>query len=164
MKIKTCIGIVLTLALMLLSASCSTTSKLKEGEVLYTGVKHLKYHEDKVKLDEGVKADIFTAINVKPNNPLYSPYYRTPFPIGLMIYNNIDEDATGFKGWLYKHFAAKPVLIKRVNPKARVDMINTILHNNGYFTSSASYDILPSDNPKKAKISYDVNVNPPYTI
>ena len=98
MKIKTCIGIVLTLAVMLLSASCSTTSKLKEGEVLYTGVKHLKYHEDKVKLDEGVKADIFTAINVKPNNPLYSPYYRTPFPIGLMIYNNIDEDATGFKG------------------------------------------------------------------
>ena len=38
MKIKTCIGIVLTLAVMLLSASCSTTSKLKEGEVLYTGV------------------------------------------------------------------------------------------------------------------------------
>ena len=164
MKIKTCIGIVLTLAVMLLSASCSTTSKLKEGEVLYTGVKHLKYHEDKVKLDEGVKADIFTAINVKPNNPLYSPYYRTPFPIGLMIYNNIDEDATGFKGWLYKHFAARPVLINRVNPKARVDMINTILHNNGYFTSSANYEVLPSDNPKKAKISYDVTVNPPYTI
>lgn len=152
-------GIVLALA-----TSCSTTKKLGENDVLYTGVKHLKYHEEDTKLDAGVKDDIFTAINVRPNNPLYSPYYRTPFPIGLMIYNNIDEDATGFKGWLYKHFAAKPVLMKRVNPQARVDMINTILRNNGYFTSSAEYTLHPSSNPKKAKVSYDVTVNPPYTI
>lgn len=156
--------IVLTAVIALLAASCSTTSKLGEKDVLYTGVKHLKYHEDSVKADEGVKTDIFTAINVRPNNPLYSPYYRTPFPIGLMIYNNIDEDATGFKGWLYRHFAAKPVLIRRVNPQTRVDMINTILRNNGYFTSSASYKIHPSKNPKKAKISYDIDINPPYTI
>ena len=158
------IGLLAALAVALLATSCSTTKKLGPSDVLYTGVKHLKYHEDSAKLDAGVKDDIFTAINVRPNNPLYSPYYRTPFPIGLMIYNNIDENATGFKGWLYKHFAATPVLIKRVNPKARVDMINTILRNNGYFTSSASYAIVQSDNPKKAKVSYDINVNPPYTI
>jgi outer membrane protein assembly factor BamA len=154
----------LTALAVLMLASCSTTSKLGENDILYTGVKRLKYHEDSVKVDEGVKTDIFSAINVRPNNPLYSPYYRTPFPIGLMIYNNIDEDATGFKGWIYKHFAAKPVLMKRVNPKARVEMINTILRNNGYFTSSASYTLNPSKNPKKAKVSYDVDINPPYTI
>lgn len=152
------------MVITLLAASCSTTKKLGENDVLYTGVKSLKYHEQGTKVDEGVKTDIFTAINVRPNNPLYSPYYRSPFPIGLMIYNNIDEDATGFKGWLYKHFAAKPVLIRRVNPKARVDMINTILRNNGYFTSSATYQLHPAKNPKKAKISYDVNINAPYTI
>lgn len=163
MKIRH-IHILLAAVLVLMTASCSTTKKLGENDVLYTGVKHLKYHEQDTKLDPGVKDDIFTAINVRPNNPLYSPYYRTPFPIGLMIYNNIDEDAKGFKGWLYKHFAAKPVLIKRVNPQTRVDMINTILRNNGYFTSSASYAIHPQNNPKKAKISYDINVNPPYTI
>lgn len=154
----------LVAVIMLLASSCSTTKKLGKNDTLYTGVKHLKYHEDSVKVDDGVKADIFTAINVRPNNPLYSPYYRTPFPFGLMIYNNIDEDAKGFKGWIYKHFAAKPVLISRVNPKARVDMINTILRNNGYFTSSASYTLNPGKNPKKAKISYDITVNPPYTI
>ena len=156
--------VALVCLILLMAASCSTTKKLGEKDVLYTGVKYLKYHEHDTKLEASVKDDIFTAINVRPNNPLYSPYYRTPFPIGLMIYNNIDEDATGFKGWLYKHFAAKPVLIKRVNPQARVDMINTILRNNGYFTSSASYTIHPKKNPKKAKISYDINVNPPYTI
>ena len=157
--------IVLMAVLALLACSCSTTRKLGENDVLYTGVKYLKYHEeDGAKADAGMKDDIFTAINVRPNNPLYSPYYRTPFPFGLMIYNNIDEDATGFKGWLYKHFAAKPVLIRRVNPQARVDMINTILRNNGYFTSSANYTLHPAKNPKKAKISYDINIEPPYTI
>ncbi len=156
--------LVLCVLMALLASSCSTTKKLGENDVLYTGVKRLKYHEDSVKVDEGVKTDIFTAINVKPNNPLYSPYYRTPFPFGLLLYNYIDEDAKGFKGWLYKHFASKPVLIRRVNPQARVDMINTILRNNGYFTSSASYQLHPSKNPKKAKISYDVNIKPPYTI
>ena len=83
-------SLVLAAVFALLATSCSTTKKLGEGDVLYTGVKRLKYHEDSVKLDEGVKDDIFTAINVRPNNPLYSPYYRTPFPFGLMIYNNID--------------------------------------------------------------------------
>lgn len=163
-NLNTYCGLLATVIFAMLLVSCSTTSKLGENDVLYTGVKHLKYHEDSVKVDEGVKKDIFTAINVRPNNPFYSPYYRTPFPIGLMIYNNIDENATGFKGWLYKHFAAKPVLMRRVNPQSRVDMINTILHNNGYFTSSASYQLHPRKNPKKAKVSYDVTIHPPYTI
>ena len=164
MNPKTYSRLLLALLMLMLATACSTTSKLGKNDILYTGVKHLKYHENNVKVNQGVKDDIFTSINVRPNNPLYSPYYRTPFPFGLMIYNHIDEDATGFKGWLYKHFAAKPVLISRVNPKARVDMINTILRNNGYFTSSANYTINPSKNPKKAKISYDITVNPPYTI
>ena len=62
--------LVLCVLMALLASSCSTTKKLGENDVLYTGVKRLKYHEDSVKVDAGVKADIFTAINVKPNNPL----------------------------------------------------------------------------------------------
>ena len=92
--------LVIASVLLMLATACSTTKKLGENDILYTGVKSLKYHEENVKIDEGVKTDIFTTINVRPNNPLYSPYYRTPFPFGLMLYNNIDEDATGFKGWL----------------------------------------------------------------
>ena len=78
---KICVRLVLAAVVTLMAASCSTTKKLGENDVLYTGVKRLKYHEDSVKVDEGVKTDIFTAINVRPNNPLYSPYLRTPFPI-----------------------------------------------------------------------------------
>ena len=148
----------------LLATSCSTTCRLAEGEILYTGVKKLAYHQDSVKLDPAVKDQIFSAINVKPNNPLYSPYLRTPFPIGLWVYNHMDPDAKGFKGWFYKHFVARPVTISRVKPDTRTDMIKTLLRNNGYFTSDATYTLVQGENPKKAKITYDVYVAEPYKI
>ena len=122
--------------------SCSTTSRLAEGEVLYTGVKKVQYNNlDSAKIDSDVKDKIFSVINIKPNNPLYSPYYRTPFPIGLWVYNHWDENATGLKGWLYKKLVAKPVLISRVRPQTRVNMINELLHDNGYFNSQSSYTL-----------------------
>lgn len=148
----------------LLVSSCSTTCRLAEVEILYTGVKKLAYHQDSVKLEPDVKDQIFSAINVKPNNPLYSPYLRTPFPIGLWVYNHMDPDSKGFKGWFYKHMVARPVTISRVNPDTRTDMIKTLLRNNGYFTSDATYTLNQGKNPKKASITYDVYVEEPYKI
>lgn len=153
------------LAALLSVSSCSTTSRLAQDEVLYTGVKKVKYHEEAAKIDDDVQAQIFEVINVKPNNPLYSPYYRTPFPIGLWVYNHWNPDAKGLKGWLYKILVAKPVLIGRVRPATRVDMINTLLHNNGYFSSYSSYGLNYSGaDKKKASVSYDIHVNEPYTL
>ncbi len=158
--------IIALVALGLAAVSCSTTSKLGKNDVLYTGVKKVNYHQpDSVKLDDDVKDQIFEAINVKPNNPLYSPYYRTPFPLGLWVYNHWDANSKGFKGWLYKLLVSRPVLISRVRPQARADMINTLLHNNGYFTSNAYYKLNYSkSNPQKASVTYEVNVAKPYTI
>ena len=133
---------VLAAAAALGTASCSTTSRLEAGDVLYTGVKKVDYRQaDSVKIDADVQDQIFEAINVKPNNPLYSPYYRTPLPIGLWVYNHWNPKSKGLKGWLYRKLAAQPVLISRVRPEARVKMINTLLSNNGYFSSSAAYTL-----------------------
>ncbi len=154
------------LALLAIFAACSTTSRLKDGEVLYTGVKTIQYNQlDSVNIDPNVKDLIFSAVNVKPNNPLYSPYIRSPFPIGLWVYNHWDENSRGLKGWLYKKLAAKPVLISRVRPETRVNMINELLKDNGYFGSQSSYTLNYSDkNQKKAKITYEVDVKAPYTL
>lgn len=162
-----CTAKILTfLAFMAIFAACSTTSRLAEGEVLYTGVKKIQYNQlDSVNIDPDVKDLIFSAVNVKPNNPLYSPYIRSPFPIGLWVYNHWDENSKGLKGWLYKKLVAKPVLISRVRPQTRVNMINELLRNNGYFDSQSSYTLNYSDkNQKKAKITYEVDVKAPYTL
>lgn len=164
--IKTILKISLTIAVMTLLAACSTTSRLADGEVLYTGVKKMQYNElDSVKIVSDVKDQIFSVINVKPNNPLYSPYYRTPFPIGLWVYNHWDENSKGIKGWLYKKLVSKPVLISRVRPQTRVKMIDQLLHDNGYFDSKADYTLnYDKKNKKKAKITYNVDVRKPYTL
>ena len=164
--IKTLTKILLITALILTAAACSTTSRLADGEVLYTGVKKVQYNElDSVKIESSVKDQIFSSINVKPNNPLYSPYYRSPFPIGLWVYNHWDEKSTGIKGWLYKKLVARPVLISRVRPATRVNMIDQLLHDNGYFDSKSSYSLdYSKHNPKKAKIIYEVDVKSPYTL
>ena len=60
-------------------AACSTTKKLKEGEILYTGVKKMKIETPKkLKLEGPEKSALTTPLSYPPNNPLFSPYVRSP--------------------------------------------------------------------------------------
>ncbi|MBD5371006.1 MAG: BamA/TamA family outer membrane protein [Bacteroides sp.] len=154
--------------LLQLLGACSTTSRLAEGEVLYTGVKKLQVNPtDGEQLPSGMIADLKEAINVAPNNPMpfLSPYYRTPFPIGLWVYNHMNDSAKGLKGWLYRKLVSYPVLVNDVRPDLRIHLLKEVLDNNGYFGSTASYDLVYSkSNPKKAQILYTVDVSRPYLI
>ena len=77
----------------------------------------------KVKLNGTQKSGVTGPLSVKPNNPLYSPYVRTPFPIGLWVYNWNIKKEKGFKWWLYRKLAKKPVLISDVQPELRLKMV-----------------------------------------
>lgn len=152
----------------LLLTSCSMTKRLTEGETLYRGVKKFEIiPTDNEKLPDEMVADMKAAINVAPNGPMpfMSPYVTQPFPIGLWIYNEMNDSVKGFKGWIYKKFSRRPVLISDVRPEVRTTLIKDILDNNGYFGSTTSYDIeYNKKNPKKAKIIYKANVSAPYLI
>lgn len=160
------IGCLLAVMFSLLASSCSTTSKLEKGEMLYTGVK--KFEVEPVKGQEvpsDVNTILFDAINIKPNNCIYSPYLRSPIPIGLWVYNHMEPAESGFKHWFYDKFVEQPVLINKVKPKLRVEMLKSILDNNGYFRGNARYELVQK-NPtsKKAKISYFIDLGDPYMI
>ena len=69
-------------------AACSTTRRLGSDEVLYTGVKKIRIEPDSgVVLSAAAESAVKEPLSVAPNNPLYSPYIRTPLPIGLWAYN-----------------------------------------------------------------------------
>lgn len=154
-RIKT---IIFTLLTCVMFCACSTTRRIPDGELLYTGVKKLEYIEPdrSEELPDGIRDDIKKSINVAPNNCLISPSIRYPFPLGLWVYNNWNPDAKGLKGWLYRKLVSEPVLISDVRPEVRVKMIDEILDNNGYFSGSASYKLNIGENPKKASITYEV--------
>lgn len=152
---------------LMLVASCSTTRRLEEGQVLYTGVSKFKVNtpDDSVRLPGDLSGQLSEIINVKPNNPLYSPYVRTPFPIGLWVYNNWNDSASGLKGWLYRKLVSQPVLVSDVRPEVRVKMLEHTLDQNGFFNSSATYELkYDKRNPRKARINYYVNTGEPYPI
>ncbi len=149
---------------LLFFSACSTTKKLAEGEVLYVGVKKMKIETPaKVKLNGTQKSGVTGPLSVKPNNPLYSPYVRTPFPIGLWVYNWNIKKEKGFKWWLYRKLAKKPVLISDVQPELRLKMVETNRKIFGFYGIRSRYEIIPKKrNPRKARISYRVDLPEPF--
>lgn len=155
---------VVALAVLMLAA-CSTTSRLADGEILYTGVKKIDIKTpDSVKMPAGLSSDVKNAVNVKPNNCLYSPYYRYPFPIGLWVWNHWDEPQKGIGKWIYNLLVQQPVLMSDVRPDIRTKIIDQVLQENGFFQGSASYQLVQGKNKKKAKIVYNVQTGAPYMI
>ncbi|MDE5842850.1 MAG: hypothetical protein K2H35_03840, partial [Muribaculaceae bacterium] len=116
----TSVGMLIAGASML--SSCSMTKRLTEGETLYRGVKKFDINPPAgEKLPEEMVADMKAAIDVAPNGPMpfMSPYMTQPFPVGLWIYNAMNDSTKGLKGWIYRHFARTPVLISDVRPELR---------------------------------------------
>ncbi|MDR1756148.1 MAG: BamA/TamA family outer membrane protein [Culturomica sp.] len=148
---------------LFLLTACSTTRKLGEGEVLYTGVKKIRVETpEKFKLEGKQGAALKRSLSVPPNNPLFAPYVRSPFPVGLWVYNWNVPEKKGLKSWLYKKLSKKPVLISTVQPDLRVRMVENTMKDYGFFGTQASYEVIPNKrNPKKAKISYRVVLPPP---
>ena len=143
---------------------CSTTKRLAEGEVLYTGVRKIVINADSSGIiSSTAEDDIKEPLSVQPNNPLFSPYVRTPLPTGLWAYNSLYTEKTkGFKHWLFKTLGKEPVLMSKVQPELRVQLVEAILANHGYFGSTASYEIHPKKKPGKARLSYNVSVAKPW--
>lgn len=160
------LAMLLTTCCMLVAVSCSTTKRLADDEVLYTGVEdvEMKTPQGDDKLPRSVSKQLVAAVNVKPNASLLSPFYRWPIQPGLWVYNNWnDSTKSGFKHWLYELLVSDPVLISDVKPEVRVKMLSTVMDNNGYFGSKTSYEILYSKkDPKQAKILYTVQSLDPY--
>lgn len=146
--------------------ACSTTKRIPEGEILYTGLKGVKINaEAGEKVPESVASELNKAVAVPPNNALFgSPSIRIPFPLGLWVWNNMDNPEKGLKHWIYEKLADEPVLVSDVNPRMRVHNLDQLLDNAGYFRGSADYQLIQGKNPKKAKIQYNIQTGPAYTL
>ena len=98
------------------------------------------------------------ASNCDANDYIIAPFIK--IPLGLWVYNNWNDSAKGIKGAIYNWLVKPNVLISEVRPEMRVKLMEQILDNNGYFGSTATYDIAYSKhNDRKAAIDYTLNVS-----
>lgn len=153
--------------LMVLCASCSTTSGLMEDEVLYRGINKMQIdHPDKSEHGLKILDEVKAVLECPPNGALLgSSSMTTPFPIGLWIYNGFSNSTDGLGKWIKTNFGHAPVLISTVNPTLRAKMAAVSLQNYGYFRSTVTSEVVPDPkNPKKAKVNYTVDMKQPYVL
>ena len=149
----------------MVAASCSTTRRIEPGEQLYMGVKKVEIVPDSAgrKVPAGVVEAVDNAVDVAPNNYWKLLGWHYPFPLGLWVYNNWPRAEKGFKHWIYNKLVEEPVLISDVRPEVRTHMVEQILDNNGYFSGTASYELVEGKkNKRKASIIYNVHTGPAY--
>ena len=149
-----------------LFAGCSSTSALKDGEQLFTGLKPIEY----VGKEEGsyvdtVKEEMEYALASAPNGALLgSSYYRTPFPVRLWIWNAFSQSEGGLAKWITKVFGSKPKLMSNVNPQLRAQVAEHQLDKYGYFNAKVGYDVITQTNPKEAKVAYKIDLGHLWTL
>lgn len=156
--------------------SCSTTSSLDYDEQLYTGMKPIKYNDYTPSPHfYDTQAEIEAALACAPNGALFgSSYYRTPFPIGLWVWNAFHNSKGVIGKWLTSSLGNRPVLLSDASPELRTSVAESVLQNNGYFHGKVSYSVVESKptvtktdsvlRPRKAKIAYEVDPGPLYTL
>lgn len=141
--------------------SCSTTRLISPEDKLFIGVDNIHYDktEDAEHFSQ-VKEEIEVALASQPNGALFgSSSLRSPFPIGLWIWNTF-SNSKGFWGkWITKSFGKKPILLKNINPALRSSVASQILRSHGYLRGNVTYEVISQKNDKKVKVAYDVVPN-----
>lgn len=139
--------------------SCSTTRRIPDGEYLYTGLKGIDILDDSTHFPEDLLTTLSTSATAPTNkNTLFL------FPVGLWVYNNVNDSAGFIQRWIYDKYAQDPVLVSDARPELRTKMLDKILFNNGYFSSNVNYEIVHKEKSKRATLLYKVEPGPSSSI
>ncbi len=166
MKINSIIASIAGLVLVLVIVSCSTTKSIPEGDQLFVGLTDIDYNApEKGEHFTTVREELDAALATAPNAALFgSSSMRSPFPVGLWIWNEYANSKSVFGKWMLKSFGSKPVLMSWVNPELRSSVAKEVLRAHGYLRGGVSYEVITQKNPKKAKIGYRVDMGHLFTI
>ncbi len=149
-------------------ASCSTTKNLPVDEILYTGVSRMEVqNEDKTEAGIRTLEEVEAALSYPPNGAILgSNSLKWPLPVGLWMYNGLVkyQDKKGLGNWMFDKLAATPVYLSTVNPETRVKVATNLLHDYGFFNGKVSYSVDSLKNPRKARISYHIDMANPYYL
>ena len=161
-----CTAIVVLFVLTAMLSACSTTSALPEGEQLYTGMTPTEYtNYTKNAHFNAVQEELDIVLATKPNASLFgSPSLKSPFPVGLWIWNAFSPDTTKFGRWITRVFGSRPITLSNVSPDLHATVGKNLLNKRGYFNNKITHELVPQSNKKKIKLKYTVNMGQLWTI
>ncbi|WEK18566.1 MAG: BamA/TamA family outer membrane protein [Candidatus Pedobacter colombiensis] len=144
----------------LIWASCSTTKRLKRGQILYTGaaIKINPGSTTKIDHQSEVKAALLDKTRPQPNKSFLGIKYKLGF------YNLAGETTKkkGFRHWLRTKMGEPPVLLSEVKIPSNNAILKSFLVSQGYLQSEVTGDTLIKG--KKGKVVYTANTGHRYKI
>ncbi|TDQ08764.1 translocation and assembly module lipoprotein TamL [Pedobacter metabolipauper] len=148
------------LFLFLFLAACSTTKRLKPGQILYTGAEVKINPDSSARIDDQkyVKSTLEDKTRPKPNKSFLGIKYK------LFFYNLAGEPAKpkGFRHWLRTKLGEPPVLLSEVKLKYNNDVLTSYLISQGYLQSVVTGDTVVKN--KKGKAIYTAYTGQRYKI
>ncbi|KDN54559.1 translocation and assembly module lipoprotein TamL [Flavobacterium seoulense] len=156
MKINSYITLLFSVSLLL---GCSGTSKIPEGDLLYTGHNlSVKKGEEPKKIRKSIKSELDDMIRPKPNKSIFG---MRP---GIFFYNLAGDvkKEKGFRYWLKYKLGAEPVLMSKVDLDYNQKVIQNFVENKGFFNANSTADTVQKG--KKVKANYEVTLNNQYKI
>lgn len=154
------------LLLISVFSACSSTKSIPEDDQLFTGLTKIEYNApEKGEHYTATQEELNAALATAPNGALFgSSSVRSPFPVGLWVWNEFAGKQSGFAKWMIKTFGSNPVLMSWVNPELRASVASEVLRAHGYFRGNVDYEVVKQRNPREAKIGYTVNMGHLFTI
>jgi len=139
--------------------SCSGTSKIPEGDLLYVGhtIEIEKGKEDK-KTRKSIESELDGLIRPKPNKSILG---MRPGIVFYNIYDTVKKDK-GFKHWVKYKLGKEPVLMSDVDLEYNKKVVQNYVENKGFFNAESKAD--STRNGKKAKANYAIKLNNQYKI
>jgi outer membrane protein assembly factor BamA len=144
---------------MLLTAACSNTKKLPQGDSLYTGSSvSINDREASRKERKIIRNDLNAAVRPKPNTKTLGMRLK------LRIYNFAGEPKKqkGFKYWLRNKVGEPPVLTSTVNIETNQKLLSNMLANRGFFFNTVQGQL--NVKGRKSTLRMDVTTGPQYFI
>lgn len=151
--------IVIILFIALVSAGCSNTKYLADGELLYVGGK-VKVEDSLISRKErkSLEKELKGLLRPKPNKKILGLRPK------LYFYNLAGEPKKdkGFRHWLRTKVGEPPVLFSQVDLQYNADVLQSYSENRGYFKTRTASDSTRSG--KKATAEYTVKPGRQYKI
>lgn len=142
--------------LLLTFYGCSNTRYLSENEELCVDVK-LKVNSEKKLNKKAVKKELDNIANPKLNKKTLGLRAK------LWVYNRVKKKPdTKLRRWLKTKVGEPPVLMSSISPDKTSDIMISRLNSLGFFNSKVKYQVISKR--KKAKLTYTVTINTPYTF
>ena len=143
------------------AGGCSVAKYVPPGESLYVGASVEVIPDSAAKKQVGgLEGQLEGMLRPAPNATLFG----FPYKVWLYYWIGTPRKEKGFRNWFRKKLGEPPVLANQRVVTANAEILTAYMHNQGYFRSTTTGEIIDNEKKRTAVAKYKAYVKPRYYI